>query len=436
MNILIIENVSMGHAKYGFFDKRFLTMFSILPTLYARRVYAITPKTHFVDIVNERYSHIDFNKSYDLVHINLTSSSAHRGYEIADRFKKKGVTVVLSGMHVSALPEEARQHADSILLGSGELNWLQLLDDLEKNDLKPLYSPVQYDDSVSIPPTNIRLPGVILSGAIEATRGCPYNCIFCRESNLQRGSQLYKRPVDEVVAEIAQLPQKTFTFYDTSLTIDPGYTKLLFSKMKGLNKKFSCNGNVDVLAHDKEFIRLSKEAGCVSWLIGFESISQVTLNNIGKKTNKIIDYEQVVKNIHDNKMLVIGCFIFGFDTDTKDTFDETLRIIKNLKIDIVDFLVLTPFPGTPLYDKFEREGRILSKDWSKYNMKNVVFEPKNMSIDELLQGIKTLYNEFYSIPYTVKRVINCIGFGFYPLFLLLERNYSAYMQKRLLKYSK
>ena len=206
--------------------------------------------------------------------------------------------------------------------------------------------------------------------------------------------------------------------------------------MKGLHKKFSCNGNVDVLAHDKEFIRLSKEAGCVSWLIGFESISQITLNNIGKKTNKIIDYEQVVKNIHDNKMLVIGCFIFGFDTDTKDTFDETLRIIKNLKIDIVDFLVLTPFPGTPLYDKFEREGRILSKDWSKYNMKNVVFEPKNMSIDELLQGIKTLYNEFYSIPYTVKRVINCIGFGFYPLFLLLERNYSAYMQKRLLKYSK
>lgn len=436
MNIAIIENVSMGKSRYGFFDKTILTMFSVLPTLYARRIYAITPKKHKIEILNERYDCIDFEKPYDIVHINFTSSSSQRAYEIADTFRKKNVTVVLSGLHASALPDEAQRHADSILLGLGELNWLRLLDDFEKKQLQPLYHPLPYDDSVRIPATQVTLPGVVISGAIEATRGCPYHCLFCREGQLPGGSQFYKRPVAEVISEIQQLPQKTFTFYDTSLTIDPAYTKALFTQMKPLHKKFSCNGNVDVLAADPELVRLSKEAGCVSWLIGFESVSQQTLDDIGKKTNTVIAYQQAVQNIHENHMLVIGCFVLGFDTDTTAIFDETLRVVKDLKMDIVDFLVFTPFPGTLLYEKLDREGRILTKQWSEYNMKNVVFTPKNMTPEELHQGIKSLYNSFYSAPYTLRRVVNGMRFGLYPFFLLLERNISAFMQMRLLKYSK
>jgi len=436
MKILIIENVSIGAAKYGFFDKTLLTMFSVIPTLYARRIAAITPKKNSVELINERYTSIDFDKPYDLVHINFTTSSAPRAYEIADKFRKKNVTVVLSGMHASALPEEAKQHADSVLLGQGELNWLKLLDDLGKNKLKPLYQPIKFDSSVHIPPTDIKLPGLVLSGAIEATRGCPYKCTFCREGNLPGGSHFYKRPVDEVVSEIKNLPQKTFTFYDTSLTIDPVYTKSLFKKMKGLHKKFSCNGNVDVIASDKELVRLSKEAGCVSWLIGFESVSQKTLNEIGKKTNTVEEYKKAVQNIHDAGMIAIGCFVFGFDTDTKDVFDSTISMIKDMKIDIVDFLVFTPFPGTPLFDTLEKECRILTKDWSKYNMKNVVFKPKNMASKDLLFGIRKMYSEFYSTAYAVRRVLNCLKLGLYPFFLMLERNVSARMQMRLLEYSK
>ncbi len=436
MKILIIENVSMGAAKYGFFDKTLLTMFSVIPTLYARRIAAITPKKNSVELINERYTSIDFDKPYDLVHINFTTSSAPRAYEIADKFRKKNVTVVLSGMHASALPEEAKQHADSVLLGQGELNWLKLLNDLGKNKLKPLYQPINFDNSVHIPPTDIKLPGLVLSGAIEATRGCPYKCTFCREGNLPGGSHFYKRPVDEVVSEIKNLPQKTFTFYDTSLTIDPVYTKSLFKKMKGLHKKFSCNGNVDVIASDKELVRLSKEAGCVSWLIGFESVSQKTLNEIGKKTNTVEEYKKAVQNIHDAGMIAIGCFVFGFDTDTKDVFDSTISMIKDMKIDIVDFLVFTPFPGTPLFDTLEKECRILTKDWSKYNMKNVVFKPKNMASKDLLFGIRKMYSEFYSTAYAVRRVLNCLKLGLYPFFLMLERNVSARMQMRLLEYSK
>lgn len=431
MKILIVENIWMGDGRYGFFDKTLLNAFSILPTLYARKIAAITPKKHAVTVVNERYAKIDFNATYDLVNINFTTSTALRAYEIAEKFKEKGVTVVLSGLHASALPQEARKHADSVLLGWGEVNWLRLLQDFEKNRLKPVYEPEKYDDSVRIPPTNVELPGFVVSGAIEATRGCPYKCDFCPETNIPGGRQFYARPVEDVVAEIKALPQKTFTFYDLSLTINPSYTKTLFRKMKGLHKRFSCNGNADVLARDIELVRLSRKAGCVSWLVGFESVSQQTLNEAGKGTNKVEEYAQAVKNIHDNGMVVVGSFMFGFDTDTKDVFYETLKMIKELEIDIVDFCILTPFPGTPVFNRLEKEGRILTKDWSKYKL-NVVFIPKNMTPEELLSGVRKMCRDFYSKSYTIKRVVKSFRLGFYPFILVLERNFAASMSHRRL----
>ena len=418
MQILIIENVWMGGAKYGFFDKTLLTMFSVIPTLHARRMAAITPKTHTLELINERYNTIDFDKKYDIVNINYATSSAPRAYELADRFREKGSSVVLSGLHASGLPEEAKQHADSVILGLGETNWLSLLSDLEKGTLKPFYQPEPYNKSIKIPPTDVKLPGFVLSGAVEATRGCPYGCEFCRETNIPGGSAFNKRPVDEVISEIKSLPQKIFNFYDNSLTIDPKYTKSLFKKMKGLHKRFSCNGNVDTLAHDKELVKLSREAGCISWIIGFESVSQQTLSDISKKTNKVIEYQKAVKNIHENKMAVIGYFVFGFDNETKDVFDKTLDMIKNLHIDVADFCILTPFPGTPLFNRLEKENRIISKDWSKYTMKNIVFKPKNMTSQELLQGVRKMYREFYTYSYTTKRVIKSLKLGKYPFFMV------------------
>ncbi|UCD14045.1 MAG: B12-binding domain-containing radical SAM protein [Thermoplasmatales archaeon] len=436
MNILIIENTWMGGSKYGFFEKTLLTAFSILPTLYARKLAAITPKKHSVNVLTERYSKINFDEPYDIVNINFTTSTTPRAYEIADKFREKGTTVVLSGPHPSVLPEEAKQHGDSVLLGWGELNWLQLLKDFENNELKPFYQPIKYDKSVHIPPTNIQLPGFVITGAIEATRGCPYKCDFCPETNLPGGSQFYARPVDDVIAEIKSMPQKTLMFYDTSLTIKPDYSKSLFKEMKGLHKKFFCNGNVDELARDVELVKLSKEAGCVSWLIGFESISQETIDKVGKKTNKVMEYFQAVKNVHDNGMAVVGCFMFGFDNDKKNVFDETLKAIKELEIDVADFCVLTPFPGTPLFNRLDKEGRILTKDWTKYTMKNVVFEPKNMTAEELLNGVKKMYYEFYSNPYTVKRIVRSLRLGLYPFFMALARNAVANMNRRAFYTSK
>lgn len=436
MKILVIENFWVAGRKLKSFEILLLNTFSILPTLYARQLAAITPKKHSVEVVDERYSTINFEEKYDIVLINFNFSSVMRAYEIADTFRRKSIPVVLSGWYASAVPEEAKIHADSVLIGKGELSWLKLLDDFEKNNLKPFYQPTKYDNSVKIPPTNVDIPGFVITGAIEATRGCPYRCEFCPEAIIPGDSQYYARPVDEVIAEIKSMPQKTLMFYDNSLTIDPGYSKSLFKKMKALNKKIFCNGNSDVLARDKELVRLSKEAGCVSWLVGFESVSQKTLDEIGKTSNRVEEYFQAVKNIHGHGMAVIGSFMFGFDSDTKDVFDETLKTIKELEIDVADFCILTPVIGTPVFNKLEKEGRILTKDWSKYDMKNVVFEPKNMTPEELLQGVRRMYAEFYSTSYTVKRVVKSLRLGLYPFFLVLARNAVANMNSKLLFTSK
>jgi radical SAM superfamily enzyme YgiQ (UPF0313 family) len=431
MNILIIENMWMGETKYGFFDKALLNAFTILPTLYARKIAAITPKKHKVKVVNERSNIIDFSKKYDLVNINYTTSTAPRAYEIAEKFRRNKIPVALSGIHASLLPDEAKRHADSVLLGWGEKNWLELLKDLEDNKLKKEYTHKKYEN-VKIPPTNIDVSDFVISGAIEATRGCPYKCDFCPESNITGGAQFFKRPVDEVIEEIKNLPQKYFTFYDTSMTVDKAYSKDLFEKMIGLGKKFSCNGNIDVLANDLDFVKLSRKAGCVSWLVGFESFSQETLESVGKKTNRVEEYKKGVKNVHDNKMIIVGDFMFGFDTDTKEVFDETLKAIKKLEIDAADFCILTPFPGTPIYERLEKEGRILTKDWSKYTLKNPVFKPKNMTPEELLEGVRKMYYNYYSRQSNIIRIVKSMRLGILPFFLVFQRTFAAAMSHRKL----
>ena len=430
MNILIIETVWMGGARYRFLDKTLLTVFSILPTLQAREIAAITPKHHTVTIVNERYTPVPFEGTFDLVHINFVTSTAPRAYEIADSFRKIGVPVVLSGFHASALPDEAKHHADSVLIGKPELAWLTLLNDFEEKKLQPFYYAYPYDSTFPLPPTDVKLPGFVITGAVEATRGCPHHCEFCPESLVSNSSPYYERPVDEVIAEIKLLPQKTLMFYDASLTIHPAHTKALFKKMKGVHKKFFCNGNIDVLAHDPELVRLSKKAGCVAWLIGFESISQHTLEAVGKTTNKVSEYSQAIQNIHDNGMVVIGCFMFGFDTDTPDVFEQTLKEIEKWGIDVADFSILTPLPGTPIFQQLEQQGRLLTKDWKYYNMGHAVFTPKLMTPDQLQNGVRKMYNEFYAPVYTMKRILRSLRYGVYPFAVTFARNMVALMSRR------
>ncbi|EMR74596.1 hypothetical protein MBGDF03_00305 [Thermoplasmatales archaeon SCGC AB-540-F20] len=185
--------------------------------------------------------------------------------------------------------------------------------------------------------------------------------------------------------------------------------------MKELNKKFFCYGNANVLLRDEELLKLAHEAGCMSWFIGFDSVSQKSINTIGKRTNKVNEYTAVINKIHDFGMNVEGSFMFGFDTDTSDIFDCTLEFICDSEIDKAEFHILTPFPDTPLFDRLEKQNRILTKDWSKYDSKNVVFKPKHITAEELIDGVEKMYAGFYNPSNMLKIIGRYVNKGFYPL---------------------
>ncbi|RLF26190.1 MAG: B12-binding domain-containing radical SAM protein [Thermoplasmata archaeon] len=382
---------------------------------------AVTPRDHEIEIVDERRNKINFNKNYDIVGITTYTANAFHAYEIADKFRKNGVKVVLGGYHVSALPEEAKQHADSVVIGEAEETWPQLLKDFEKGKLKPFYKETRPVDLSAIPPIIDKkrfAEKSFLRNNIQSSRGCPYGCEFCAITNYSAGRIFRTRPIEYVVEELKSMPQKNIWMDDPSLTINPDYTKKLFKAIKPLNKRLMCRGNVDVLSKDDEFLKLASEAGCAEWFVGFESISQENINDVGKVTNKVEYYKNAIKKIHEHGMLVTGSFMFGLDHDRKNVFSNTLDFINEMEIDDAGFFILTPFPGTPLYERLDREKRILTKDWSKYTWKEVVFQPKQMLPEELQQGYNQMSKEFNSFFNRMRRIIRSAQLGYGPFFNL------------------
>jgi radical SAM superfamily enzyme YgiQ (UPF0313 family) len=433
MKVLVIETVWIGHGRYGFFDKTLLTAFSILPTLQARQLAAVTPRQHMVRVVNERYEPVDVHGAYDVVLINYTTPTAPRAYELADAFRARHIPVVLSGIHASAVPEEAKEHADAVLLGRGEPVWPAVLEDIEHHRLKSFYEPVSFQTSPSLPETRVELPGFVLTGAVEATRGCPYQCDFCPETHLSNRQPFFKRPVEDVVREVRGIPQRTVMFYDGTLTTDGEYARELFVHLRGTRKRFLFNGNVDMLAGDPELVRLSRQAGGLAWFVGFESVSKSSLESYHKRTNRVDEYKRAVENIHANRMAAFGSFMFGADTETPEIFSQTLRIVDDLGLDVVDFCILTPLPGTPLFQRLDAEHRILTKDWSCYTLNQVVFKPKNMTPDQLLNGTQQAFASFYSPAQTMKRLSRSLRLGISPFFVVAGRNLVATMAARRLQ---
>ena len=238
-------------------------------------------------------------------------------------------------------------------------------------------------------------------------------CKYCSITNSAFGNLFRSRPIEDVINEMRSIPHKILYFCDPSLTLNPEYTKELFKEMKKLNKKFYCNGNSSILSRDDELLKLSKDAGCVEWAIGFESICQESLDSIGKNSNILGDFESTVKKIHNHGIGVMGNFMFGLDGDHPDIFEKTVEAIRKWDLDLASFNIFTPLPGTPIFDTLEKENRILTKDWSKYDLKHVVFQPKHMSPQELMDGTAMAYKDYFSTYSTVKRALRCFTFGTY-----------------------
>jgi len=381
------------------------------PIITLPHLAAITPDKHEVIIVNENYEDINFDEGVDLVGITCYTMTAPRVYEIADEFRRRGKTVILGGYHPTAMPDEAKEHSDSVIKGMAEANWPRALEDYEKDKLKPFYERDHDFDISKVPALKrelIRYNPFL--GAVQTTRGCSNKCEFCAITSFC-GNVVKQRPVKEVVEEIAEMPNKLFIFHDPHLTLHRKYAMEIFKEMirQKIHKGWVANGTANILGKvDTEFLNLARKAGCVEWFVGFESVSQEALNNIKKTHNKVEDFEKMIKRVHNHGMTIQGGIIFGFDEDKPDIFDTTLETINDWDLDVLEVNILTPYPGTPLFQRLEKDGRIFTHDWSKYNQVDVVFQPKNMTVEELYNGAKKVAKEFYS-PISITRKISRIA---------------------------
>jgi len=421
MKILVVESVWHGGESYAPLERLYLNTFGIYPSLHARQIASNVSQNHDVVLASERYGPLPYEQNWDVVIVHATLSATPHALEIASCFKKRNIPVVFAGYLGNVYAETIGKFADSILQGRGELEIVECLKDFESKDLKTVYPAISYDSSIKIPRMDLKNRGFSVVAPVEATRGCPHRCEFCMECGINKKPQYFKRPIEEVVEEIRRLPQKFVMFYDESLTVDTKYVSKLFEALKPLKKHFFCNGNVDVLAQNSDLVKLSKEAGCVSWLVGFESFSKDSLAQVKKSSNSLELYQTAVENIHKNKMSVIGSFMFGFDDEDKSVFSNTIKAINNLRIDAADFNVLTPIPGTPLYERLEAEGRILTKDWTRYSMHQAVFTPRGMSAQDLEEGVRFMYQKFYSPKNFLKTSFQSLHRGLYPSLLVLGR---------------
>jgi radical SAM superfamily enzyme YgiQ (UPF0313 family) len=376
------------------------------PIITLPHMATITPRKYEVELVNENYEDLSFDTDADLIGITTYTMTAPRVYEIADEFRRRGKKVVLGGYHVTALPEEAIQHSDSVVLSWAEGTWPQLLEDAEKGQLKQFYGPNDDYSIENIPPLRRDLiKHNPLLGAVQTTRGCPNRCEFCAIGSFSHHG-VRQRPVKDVVEDIIQMPNRMFIFHDPHMTVNRKYAKELFKELirNKVNKYWVANGTTNVLnAVDDEFLSLARKSGCVEWFIGFESVSQAALNGIKKTHNKVEDFKKLIKRLHDYGMTVQGGIIFGFDEDTPDIFDTTLEKLYDIDMDVLELNILTPYPGTPLFERLDKAGRILTRDWSKYNQVEVVYQPKSMTVEELEEGTRKIAKEYYSYYNIIKR---------------------------------
>lgn len=374
---------------------------------------ALTPPGWKVHILDDKVDHIDFDRCVDLVGITAMTCSVTRGYEIADGFRRRGVPVVMGGMHPSSLPDEALCHCDSVVVGEAEGLWSRVVRDAELGQLQPVYRHEK-----TLPPLNhlpktdwdlYRGKGYLPAHFVETTRGCPLDCEFCAVTT-SFGGRYRNRPLGEVLDEVRGLrPFEGFVipnvifFVDDNIVGNRRYARELLSQIADLNIRWLGHASVDI-ASDPEILGLCQRSGCMGVLIGFETLSHETMQSIGKKSRLRMDYMDAIDRIHDHGIGIDGSFVFGFDNDDEDVFDRTVDFVTRAKIEVPYFSILTPYPGTRLFDRLNREGRILSRDWSLYDTSHVVIEPGRMTPDQLQEGYLRAFREAYDRDHMAARL--------------------------------
>ncbi|MBN1903152.1 B12-binding domain-containing radical SAM protein [Candidatus Sumerlaeota bacterium] len=388
----------------------------MIPQLSLHILEGLTPPAHEVKILEEEMDDISLEEECDLVGISCMTANAPRAYALSAEFRKRGKTVVLGGVHPTLLFNEAIQHCDAVVVGEAENVWEQLLEDFQRGALKrryhhPATSLDRYIHLKYRKNSKKRLFDVI---PIMTTRGCPYHCVFCCVSHLY-GNNIRHVPIENVVRDLAESQNRNYLFLDDNLTGDPQYAKALFRAIKPFKIKWAGQASISI-AYDPEMMRLAADSGCAALFFGVESVSERQLRTMEKSIKNIMDLEEAIKRVKERGIHFHASLVFGFDTDTKDIFQETLDFLMRNKIGTASFNILTPYPGTRIYNQFKREGRLLTTNWKYYDHSTVVFQPKNMTPYELQTGTIQVKKEFSGFTSILRRLPGNLS---HPLLYLL-----------------
>ena len=375
--------------------------YSLFPPLGLATLAAYLNPDDDATIVDEHVEPLLTDDRPDLVVIQVYITNAYRAYRIADHYRSRGAFVALGGLHVTSLPREAEAHADAIFLGPGEQTFPQFLEDFRAGRAARLYQSAAGRTLERVPPIRrdlIRRRNYLVPNSIVVTRGCPQHCDFCyKDAFFQGGRSFYTQRVDDALAEIARLPGRHLYFLDDHLLGDRRFGRALFDGMRGMNRLFQGAATVDSILRD-DLIERAAEAGLRSIFVGFETLTPGNLARSNKRQNLGRDYTAVTDRLHQLGIMINGSFVFGMDDDKEDVFARTVEWAVEHGITTATFHIQTPYPGTGLYARMEREGRITTRNWDLYDTRHVVYRPTHLSVESLKAGYDWAYREFYRWP--------------------------------------
>ncbi|MEW6304624.1 MAG: radical SAM protein [Verrucomicrobiota bacterium] len=408
------ELVRIGLTLPGFIERS--KVIASLPSLSLLTLAGLTPAKHHVEYheIADLKALPELPDHFDLVALTSLSAQIYDAYEVADHYRRKGIPVVMGGLHVSSLPEEAREHCDAVVVGEGEPLWPQVLADCERGAMHCAYvqSPRGMYDLREAPMPRFDLldPAKYNRITVQTSRGCPHKCEFCASSILL--TPRYKlKPVAKVIDELHAIkriwPRPFIEFADDNSFVARDHYKALLRAMVKEDLRWFTEADVRV-AQDDELLALMRDSGCQQVLIGLESPRKASLDGLETNANWKVrqqdSYRVAIEKIQSYGITVNGCFILGLEGDTPEVFDEVLRFVKDSGLYEVQITFLTPFPGTPLYQRLQAEGRLLrERAWELCTLFDINFRPRQMSVSELQNGFLRLAKALYSEDVTKAR---------------------------------
>jgi len=372
--------------------------YHLFPPLGLATIASFFDPSDEIDLQDEHTETLFLEDEPDLVVIQVYITSAYRAYKIADHYRRKGAYVVLGGLHVTSLPEEASLHADTIFMGPGEDTWPIFLKDFNNGKPEKVYQS-KIRSLANLPPIRrdlIKRYNYLIPNSIVVSRGCPHHCDFCyKDAFFKGGKSFYTQAVDVALGEIEKLPGKHLYFLDDHLFGNESFIKELLTGMEGMGRVWQAAGTVQSILKP-DLLEKAVKSGLRSLFVGFETLNPTNLKEQHKYQNLNRDYSEAIKRLHNLGVMVNGSFVFGMDEDDETVFERTVEWAISQGIETATFHILTPYPGTPLYARMQQQKRLITNNWDLYDTRHVVYQPALMSPETLVNGYWQAYRDFYA----------------------------------------